>query len=156
MEIYKNGNLDVFRSLTGKIQQTSQDITIGQELLNQTSYTLFGSVDEVRIYDSELSMDQIKTLPTLWNTSSEINTADIGQLSVYPNPSDGIVMIEMPQNEALVKIEVFDLTGKNLPFISNTLTSNTVSIELFHPYHGLVIMKIQSTNRLHFFKVLFL
>lgn len=155
MEIYENGVLDVFEPQTGQIQQTTQDITIGQELLGQDTYTLFGAVDEVRIFDGELSMSQIQTLPAIWDLTA-INQATGSDMMVYPNPSNGLVYIRSTGENTGMQIEAIDITGRILGIITTKLNADTYSVELLNSYHGLVIIKVFGNTSQNYFKVLFL
>jgi hypothetical protein len=62
LELYLNGQLDAFTSFTGAINQTTSALTIGQDLPGDNNYNFNGVLDDIRIYDYALSLQEIGTL----------------------------------------------------------------------------------------------
>jgi len=155
MESYLNGDLALFASMTGKIQQTAKDLTIGHKDRTTNNYYLRGAVDEMRIYSGELSIARIKSLQSLWNTVTGMNSSGSNHILAYPNPSDGFVAIRLTGEETLISAEAYDLTGQKLPIVSKQIDPSTLEIELVNPYHGMTIFRLQFRNGLTFVKILF-
>ncbi len=118
MEIYVNGELDVFTPMTGKIQQTSKDLTIGHKDRSTNSYYLRGTIDEVKIFSDELPVSQIKTLKSLWNPYTGLNALNTGTVLLFPNPARGFVYLKYTGGKSPSGIEAYDVTGQQLEDLS--------------------------------------
>ncbi|MGB2869214.1 MAG: LamG-like jellyroll fold domain-containing protein [Bacteroidota bacterium] len=119
MELYLNGQLDAFASLTGTILQTSIDLTMGQDLPADNNYNFNGILDDVRIFDYALSPAQISALndfPTSVDAprgTTKPLTFELHQNFPNPfNPSTTIVF-EVP-HRASVRLRVFDILGRTV------------------------------------------
>jgi hypothetical protein len=155
MEIYVNGNLDVFMALSGKIQQTSKDLTIGHKDRSTNSYFLRGTIDEVKIFDHELPVSQIKLLPTLWNQYTSVGLPFGSSFTIYPNPADQSVFINSGPDEPTLSIEAFDMMGRKLDMVSSQIDPKTYFLQMINPIHGLVVIRVvykggESTGRVIF------
>jgi hypothetical protein len=118
-EIYLNGELDSFTSLSGTILQTTIDLTIGQVLPTNTSYNFDGVLDEVRIYNYSLSIQDIQKL---YETSASVRQLANDQRPLvyvlyqnYPNPFNPTTLIrfDVPRS-GYVTLKIFDLLGKEI------------------------------------------
>jgi acetyl esterase/lipase len=85
-----------------------------------------------------------------WEALGVQNNDLVNQLSVYPNPSNGIVTIAAATN--LKQIEVIDLAGK-LIFTANNL-SNKCTINTSAYNKGMYIIKVQTENNIQTTKLL--
>jgi hypothetical protein len=122
-EIFINGALDNHATFSGNILTTNIDLMIGQVLPNVSQYNFKGMIDDVRIYDYALSVEDIAQL--YGETSaihSEIKLIPIQfELSQNcPNPFNPITMIHYQLPVAgNVKMQVFDLTGQLVETLIN-------------------------------------
>ncbi|TSA23174.1 T9SS C-terminal target domain-containing protein [bacterium] len=119
MEIYLNGALDAFTSLSGPMATTSYDLTIGQDLPGDNKYNFKGVLDDIRIFDYAASVQQIASL-------FDINTAimvanDEGTLKSfalyqnYPNPFNPSTAISFQLSAvSVVTLKVYDVLGREL------------------------------------------
>ena len=74
-----------------------------------------------------------------------INEAEIfGELSIYPNPSDGIINITGINTEYVETISVYNVTGEKIA--SQSVNSNFISFTLTDLPSGIYIVKIESKN----------
>ncbi|MDZ7292478.1 MAG: T9SS type A sorting domain-containing protein [candidate division KSB1 bacterium] len=123
-EIYVNGELDNFSSWSGLILPTTYDLTIGQVLPNNNNYNFKGVIDEVRIYDYALSVQEIQTLYHLGTGVHTPPHAGLPNENIlhqnYPNPFG-----RMPFNAQTsiryqlsragpVNITIYDLLGQKV------------------------------------------
>jgi hypothetical protein len=116
-EIHLDGNLDSFNNWSGLIMTTVYDLTIAQMLPNNSSYNFKGVLDEIRIYNYGLSVEEIQDL-----ASGTIGIDDDKALNVpqeyhlaqnYPNPFNPTTTIQFSiPKKTDVKLIIFDLTGK--------------------------------------------
>jgi hypothetical protein len=121
IEVYLNGALDAFSFWSGAMLTTSYDLTIGQDLPGDNNYNFNGVLDDIRIYDYALSVQQIANLFDI-NTAVTV-TNDPGSLKSfvlyqnYPNPFNPstIIRFNIPPSEGgPVRIEVYDVLGRRV------------------------------------------
>jgi hypothetical protein len=119
IELYFNGKLNAFGSFTGNLLSTTHDLTICQALPNNSSYNFKGTIDDVRLYDYGLSVDEIENLYR-YGTPIEENRGDQIPSSTYlyqnyPNPFNSQTRIKYTLHElAMVELTVFDMLGRKI------------------------------------------
>ena len=117
-------------------------------------------IDEVHYYDSapwptepdgngpylELkNLDADNSLAENWtygNDLTGVSAADTPLVSVYPNPTNGVVRIQLP--EAATSCQLFDLLGNTVATYSLTQSEFELSLAGFAP--GLYVLKIQTVD----------
>lgn len=118
-EIYVNGELNSFSSWSGLILPTTIDLTIGQRLPNDANYNFKGTIDDIRIYNYGLSVEEIENLA---NPTSHLETISHDRLpdrfilrQNYPNPFNPQTTIEfsLPVT-SLVKLKIYDTLGREV------------------------------------------
>jgi hypothetical protein len=70
----------------------------------------------------------------------DAKTNDVVALAIYPNPSTGIVNIDIPNNEQATNICITDMTGKKVKEL--TLQSDVNAIDLSDLPKGMYIINI--------------
>lgn len=73
-----------------------------------------------------------------------INTLDISQCSVHPNPSSGLFQISVPEGVTSWELTCYDLNGKILR--SQAQSSQHVSVDLRSLQHGIYLLEIKSNG----------
>jgi len=140
MELYRNGKLSAFKAQTGLIQTTQKSITFGRKDEGTTLYNFVGAVDEVRIYDAELSPSLLKLLPATFKLKATgVDTVVISVMKILPNPFVNEFAVSLPTGETIGKKEVFDLLGKAV-FLS---ADSSPTVQLTLP-NGFYIVRITS------------
>src|SRR5690606_1929638 len=89
MEIYINGKFDAYAEWSGLIKQTSYDLMIAQALPANYMYGFKGVLDEIRIFDYVISMEQIKSfydISTDIFENEKIIPAGYSLSQNFPNP----------------------------------------------------------------------
>jgi len=122
-EIYINGALNAHATFSGTILTTNIDLMIGQVLPNNSSVNFKGIIDNVRIYNYALSVEEIEALygetsaihPELKNIPEKF-----ALMQNYPNPFNPVTTIhyQLPKDSD-VKLQVFDLTGRLVETLVN-------------------------------------
>jgi hypothetical protein len=150
MELYVDGELDNFQSNNGQLSITSKDLTFGRKDTGTTDYSLHGSLDEVRIYDEALSPDEIKTLRLLWNNNvTGVQNQVHETISVYPNPSSGVINISGP---GILNIEVWDLQGVKIHARISADSGPLIQVDC-NPAMGIMILKIETLQGIFYKKI---
>lgn len=91
--------------------------------------------DAIRIYNYVRLVRTVNSPSMLKNNSTESQTL------LYPNPVMDICTLTMPNNFDHTQIEVYDLTGKIILSLKNTL-SKTIELNLEHCPKGIYIINI--------------
>jgi len=141
MELYRNGNLSSFKALTGLIQRTSNSITIGRKDEGTSLYNFIGSVDEVRIYDDELSQKLIKALPATFTLKAFQPDTVSTSMKILPNPFISEFAVSLPTGETIGRKEIFDVLGKSV-FLS---VDSSPAVQLTCP-NGFYIARITTAS----------
>jgi hypothetical protein len=152
LELYSDGGLDTFSALTGSISTTSKSLTMGRKDGNTTRYSLFGTLDEVRIYNASLSPPEVSTLKTTWNTIVTGTDESKSAANIYPNPADQDFYITGISPETIHSIFIFELSGREMNFTTQ-LTANDVHVTIQDATTGLLIVEIQTDTGLFHKKV---
>ena len=118
-EIYLNGELDAFSNWSGNISTTDIDLTIGQILPNSNNYNFKGVLDDIRIYDYALSVEEIEDLydieTSIRNENSSLTPSSTKLYQNYPNPFNGQTKIIYDIKEASeVNIAIYDFLGRKV------------------------------------------
>ncbi len=90
LEIYLNGQLDAFAKFSGLLNPTTVNLTIGQSLPGENQYGFNGVLDEIRIYDYGLPLQQIQSFYDIatgiaGNKRDQV-PAEFQLLPNFPNP----------------------------------------------------------------------
>jgi hypothetical protein len=152
MEIYVDGELDTFVAHSGLLRESTKSLTFGRKDNTEFKYFLNGVLDEVRIYDSALSPDEITVLPTLWNTVTAIRSSTESFVT-YPNPSKGVFYLKGLAYRQLKSLQLFDLNGKSVAFKSSE-ENGVIMIEITDFKEGLIFLRVQTVDEIAFKKIL--
>jgi hypothetical protein len=92
-----------------------------------------------------------------WNSVNAINETEENfmDLSLYPNPSDGMFMIQSNQNvlEEVITIEIFDMFGRTVSTIPYD-GYFPVKVDLQNNSSGIYMIKLSQGHRIHFSKII--
>ncbi|MCK9292127.1 MAG: LamG-like jellyroll fold domain-containing protein [Bacteroidales bacterium] len=93
LELYIDGVLDTFAAFFGDILASTKPLTLGRMDISETEYALKGSIDEFRLWETEISPDQIALLPHSWASAEGLDERREG-IRIYPNPGQHTLYIE--------------------------------------------------------------
>ena len=65
------------------------------------------------------------------------------QISVYPNPSSDYLFIQLPNNEKLESLELYNVEGRRKDHKSIRTDFNSYKIDVSHLTQGLYFLKMQ-------------
>ncbi len=118
MEIFLNGELDAFVPWNGAIQQTVIDFMIGQVLPNDNNYNFNGVLDELRLFDYGLSVDEIIMLSSRLTSVKHRSPSTVPTkitLDTYPNPFNPatVIRVSLPVS-GHVMVVIADVLGREV------------------------------------------
>lgn len=143
LEMYRNGALVAYKALSGNIGTTNKSITLARKDTETTEYNFRGTLDEVRIFNTDLSVLQIEQLPdTLISGTQTIQT---NPFNVFPNPyKSGFYINGTGQNE-IQKVEMLDMSGRVLWISSNVQSGQFIQPNIENK--GFYILKITTRDK---------
>ncbi|NVO09935.1 MAG: T9SS type A sorting domain-containing protein [Bacteroidales bacterium] len=141
MELYIDGILDTFKAFAGTIQSSTKPFTIGRMDNVETLYALRGSVDEVKLWNTEIPIPQIEQLKNQWAISNGINDDPL-IARVYPNPTNGFIYIEYNGTIPAKNISLFTMDGKQISGCQVMMQSSGIRIEVPQTSTGLHLLRI--------------
>jgi hypothetical protein len=108
---------------------TSKDLTISRKDISVTDYNYRGTIDEVRIYNSELPLNYIKTLPSQWDLSTGLDFISANnELKVFPNPIEEYFYVMMGDKNMQVTIQLFSLQNQLIFIQKDVVPQQKLSI----------------------------
>ncbi|MEW6061065.1 MAG: LamG-like jellyroll fold domain-containing protein, partial [Bacteroidota bacterium] len=127
MELYLNGELDAFAPFSGTLQTTTFDLTVGQALPNDNNYNFKGVVDDIRIFDYGLSVDEIAQLSSRVTSVEKDGISSIPYsyaVTAFPNPFNPstVIRLSIPKS-GHVTMKVVDLLGREVATLINEVMS---------------------------------
>jgi hypothetical protein len=120
LEIYVNGLLDAFLSFSGLMNPTATALTIGQSLPGDNNYNFNGILDDIRLYNYALSLQEIASLVFTAVQGEDPRTipTEFALEQNYPNPFNPTTTITfaIPQTRTAspVSLDVYDVLGRSV------------------------------------------
>lgn len=136
MEIYVDGKLSSYALLTGTVGTTSFDLVFGRSLPADKNYSFNGSLEDFRLFDYELSENEIRKLKS--GTFTGIKSLEDSQIKPlktilfpsYPNPFNNqtVIMYQLVKTTN-VSVSIYDLLGRKVnEFIFSNQTAGEYKI----------------------------
>jgi hypothetical protein len=141
MELYVDGVLDTFKAFSGAIQPSTKPFTIGRMDNVETQYALRGSVDEVKLWNKEISVTQVEQLKNQWATSTGISDDYLIE-RIYPNPAEEVIYVEFTGAIQVEHISLFTSDGREVSGYQVKMQSSRIMIEIPHPCAGLHLLRM--------------
>lgn len=115
MMVNINGNLNSFKSHTGKIRTTTLPFLMGQMLPSDAAYNYKGIMDEIRIYDFAIHPDDVQSLFSRGVSTSVPHFNDSKIAASYPNPTGQVLYLRKPDYYSIVaQIRIVDIQGRQV------------------------------------------
>jgi hypothetical protein len=152
MELYHMGALDAFTAHAGLLATSNKPITFGRKDDTEQHYYLRGSLDEVRIYNTAVSMAEIETLKDQWNVITGVETKSL-QWHLFPNPTkNDFVVAGLPERD-VATLRLQDLQGREIE-ISTEPVKNGWRIVPRSISPGVYMVTAVINNHIHRLKLL--
>jgi hypothetical protein len=145
MELYVDGILDTFKAFSGAIQPSTKPLTIGRMDNVETQYALLGSVDEFKLWNSEIPVAQIVQLKQQWAIPAGIHDNEI-TTRIYPNPAQNIVNVEINGTMEPEKISLYRTNGTEVPILPIKIEGSAIRLAIPETCSGLYVLKIIMKN----------
>lgn len=141
MELYLDGDLVAFRSFSGLLLSSDKSFTIGRMDEDETQYVWRGSIDEVRLWNEEIPVSQIRELRNQW---LEVHSID-GELVdvIYPNPSLDGFRVQFTGDAVGASLELFDLQGSSIRKVIVTDGDQSAFVPTTDTPSGLYLLRLQ-------------
>jgi hypothetical protein len=114
-------------------------------------YTKPGVYDVKLIVSTCFGMDDIVKKTTISVGIRPNNPELICRL--FPNPTNGIIHIDLPTNQQIKSIRVIDLMGKQL-FYKEEIQSSTYQLDLSHMARGIYYVAVATKNQVVYKKLI--
>lgn len=141
MELYIDGELDTYKSFSGDIQPSTLPLTIGRMDNVEILYSWLGSIDEVKLWNTEIPISQVAALKTLWSSPIGIEETE-SVMNLYPNPARDVFYIEMDANTGVKSASLCMPDGREVLNPEITISGNRIKIEILRPLRGLHLLKL--------------
>jgi hypothetical protein len=153
MQIYLNGELNVFSAQTGAINTSTTDLSIGKRRPKDDQYYIKGRIDEVKIFDVAISPSQVKKLPNEWSEVDVLGTNDLkSEVRLFPNPTSRFLYLESAASIDAIKL--LDMAGKQVNIKTRQLENQQYEIDLAPYSDGLYTLQIREGNINRTFRVI--
>ena len=141
MELYVDGVLDTFKAFSGALQPSSKPLTIGRMDNVETLYSLYGSVDEVKLWDKEISIKQVENLKNQWAIPDGIEETGLIE-RIYPNPAENMIYVEFSGRIPAENVSLFTTDGKSVKDCRFNMQKSLMAVEIPLTSRGLHLLRI--------------
>lgn len=99
-----------------------------------------GAIDEIRIWNRQLSDEEVDILLNC-TTGTQTEEFSPPHLAIFPNPSNGDVILQTKNQERIERIELFTSSGTKIAPHSQNINGDKAEIS-FSNFQGLALAKI--------------
>lgn len=143
-----------------EIENTNPDLLLASFSAGKVGVSLLFNSNMVG--DAVITITATDPFGAAISTSFEVTVIDdilsvkdtIGQINVYPNPTEGVVtIVNLDPSAPILKYQVFDLEGKEI--LSSEVSSDSFEVNLLHIPQGIYLLKLiysKGTEQMKLFK----
>lgn len=153
LELYIDGAPDAFRAYSGSLQPAEKNLTIGRVDNTETLYSWKGTIDEVKIWDTEIPVSRIASLKNEWATA--LGEPEYTVLTaVWPNPSAGTFHIQTAGTDLITGIELYLPDGRAIPHTITAGSGNRLTVNVNTKTRGICLVRIYNDGNVITRKIL--
>ncbi|MBC8005369.1 MAG: T9SS type A sorting domain-containing protein, partial [Verrucomicrobia bacterium] len=145
VELYIDGKLSAFKAFTGNLLPSTHPLTIGRQDEVETQYSLLGSVDEVKMWDKEISVSQVEKLKDQWVVPVGIDEFK-HHARVYPNPAQEVLFIDFTGAARPVQVSLFAVDGMKVKEHRAKSEDAFIRLDLPETLSGIYLLQIVMDN----------
>lgn len=150
MKLYMDGVLIDNNNIGTKTMKTnSEPLRIGKTISSGFPYPFYGKINDVRIYNRALSASDVAKLYS--RTNSIYHTVNVNNVSIYPNPSNGVFTIKTVETNTATTI--IDAVGK-IVFQQNLESANEHSVDLSNLKAGIYFVSLKTNSSIQTKKII--
>lgn len=143
MELYINGRFYTYAKHSGSMGQTGHDITYARKDRQEQNYHFKGTLDEVRIYNGELTLDEIAKLPETWqlDISSIGGGASDTQLQVITTA--GNIIVRTTADDEITGIMLYSIQGLSVNASATRQQANEWNVPVGDLPSGVYLLQVR-------------
>lgn len=154
VNVYLDGS--VINTANRTFNTSSSELQIGQRI-GQSSQAMNGSLDDIRIYNRSLNVEEVFALYNEGNTTTNIPNSTDHRIRIFPNPTSDYITINYDHysNSGLYTLEIYNLQAQlvlSKPMIREQTTIDLKS--LLNKGLYFVYLKDKQSNVLDISKVI--
>ncbi len=155
LELWLDGALDSFREYSGTLQASDKNLTIGRVDNTETLYSWRGTIDEVKLWDTEIPVSQIAGLKDEWATALGEGETELSEdvILVFPTIATTSVTITSKTTDLKnYQLNIYNSIGEHLK--SLPLNSYTNKIDISALRKGFYLLEISGNGTTETHKIL--
>jgi len=136
-------------AFTNVFAQSTQEVKYGYDALNRIVTVTYG--DKTIKYEYDKLGNRKKKEVTIAVSIDEPQTNDAGSdiLKLYPNPTSGLLKVEMLKETTIKQMYICDMSGKTVVTIDKSqFTDKQITINLSHLATGNYILNLQTEKQI--------
>ncbi|BDD01972.1 LamG-like jellyroll fold domain-containing protein [Persicobacter psychrovividus] len=142
MEIYIDGKLNHYQPFSGALHSSSLPLIIGKSNEHADRYGLKAVLDEVKVFNQNLSLKAIKSLMSFDEKPLEASRPTMN-IKMFPVPTSG--ELNIVAKDQIQRVTVFSLMGQKV-FQTETALSHEVTVNLAHLSTGTYFVQVHLKN----------
>jgi hypothetical protein len=103
-----------------------------------------GFIDELRVYDAALALDDLKTIQKSPQSTASISNQTSFAVDIYPNPVNNILMVNFTGQALETQLTISTVSGKTV--LVQTLYSRTNELNVEHLPEGIYFVMLESSK----------
>ena len=103
-----------------------------------------GLIDELRVYNAALALDDMKTIQKSPHSAASISNQTSFPVDLYPNPVDNTLMVKFAEQPPETQLTISNVSGKTI--LVKTLYSRINELNIEHFPAGIYLVIIENSK----------
>lgn len=143
LELYIDGAFDNFAAQSGAIRSTAYEISYGAKDIGNEEYSFIGAMDEIRIYDTALSLGDAEALLHEWSLSA-VKLPVVNRLSWFLQGD--MLHISLPQGAVPVSVKQHAADGVQYPAYIVSAQESRVTVYVGNVPRGVYLITLADAS----------